>query len=85
MLNINAIDVIKAFSNQETLVYCDPPELHSSEMDSNKHIELSEILKSFRGKAIISAHNSATYKRLYKEWNRKGVPNKPKESIWLNF
>ena len=48
-------------------------------------LELSELLKEFRGKVIISAANSALYKRLYGGWTRKGVPGRPKESLWLNF
>lgn len=84
-LNKDALSIIRAFSKENSLVYCDPPAPEDGEaMDSNKHIELSEILKEFRGKVIISARNCALYKRLYVGWTRKGVPGK-NESIWLNF
>jgi DNA adenine methylase len=87
LLNKDALDVIKAFSHENSLVYCDPPSLRDKEpeMDVNRHIELGEMLKSFKGKVVITAHNSATYKRLYDGWTRKGVPGRPKESAWMNF
>lgn len=84
-LNKDALSIIKAFSHENSLVYCDPPAPEDGGvMDSNKHIELSELLRGFRGKVIISAHNCALYKRLYAGWTRKGVPER-NESIWLNF
>ena len=84
-LNKDALSIIKAFSHENSLVYCDPtaPE-EGGVMDTNKHVELSELLRAFRGKVIISAHNCALYKRLYAGWTRKGVPER-NESIWLNF
>jgi DNA adenine methylase len=85
LLNKDALAIIRAFSHENSLVYCDPPEPEEGgSMDSNRHIELSEILREFRGKAIISARNCSLYKRLYAGWNRRGVPGR-NESIWLNF
>lgn len=84
-INKDALSIIRAFSHENSLVYCDPPDIEDGgAMDSNKHIELNEVLKEFRGKVIISAHNCALYKRLYMGWTRKGVPGR-NESIWLNF
>ena len=85
LLNKNAMDILKPFSDANSLVYCDPPAIGDDGMDSNKHVELGEILKNFKGKVIISGQNSAIYKRLYTGWVRKGVPGRPKESIWMNF
>lgn len=85
VLNKDALNIINAFSKDNCLMYCDPPSIDCASMDSNQHVELGELLRGFRGKVIISAQNTALYKRIYSSWNRKGVPNKPKESIWLNF
>lgn len=87
ILNRNALEIINSFSNPNCFMYCDPPSFQEKnpEMDANQHIELGEILNDFRGKVLISAQNSSIYKRIYAGWNRKGVPGKPKESIWLNF
>jgi DNA adenine methylase len=82
VLNNDAMKIIRAFSHRDCLMYCDPP---WSDMDVNKHVELSEALKEFRGKAIISAPNTALYRRLYAGWTRKGIPGDSKDSIWLNF
>ena len=81
-----AIDVIQAFNQPNTLVYCDPPYLHetrvsktvySSEMTTDDHIELAHALNKFNGKAMISGYASPLYNRLYKDWNieKKKVAN----------
>ena len=87
LLNKDALDLIKAFSHENSLIYCDPPSLRDKdpEMDVNKHIELGEMLKNFKGKVVITAVNSAIYKRIYEGWTRKSVPGKTKESAWMNF
>lgn len=87
ILNKDALTIIRAFSHKDCLIYCDPPSSQGkdSEMDVNKHVELSEALKEFRGKVIISAANTALYRRLYAGWARKGIPGDSKDSIWLNF
>jgi DNA adenine methylase len=78
VLNKTAIEVIQAFNNPNTMIYCDPPYLHetrvskavySSEMNTDDHIELSHTLNNFSGKVIISGYASPLYKRLYKGWN----------------
>lgn len=84
-INKDPVEVIKAFGGPNSLIYCDIPSVGSEFMDENKHIELSEVLVGVKGKAIITAHNSAMYKRMYSSWNRKGIPGKPAESAWFNF
>jgi len=75
-----ALDVIKAFNNDNVLVYLDPPYLpetrvttnvYESEMDTDAHIKLADTLNSFNGKAIISGYPSKLYNRLYDEWTCK--------------
>ena len=97
IFNKPALEVMKAFNLPNTLVYCDPPYLHetkvsktvySSEMTTDDHIELSHILNSFKGKAIISGYSSPLYNRLYKGWNteKKKVTKENKiEIIWKNY
>jgi DNA adenine methylase len=81
----DAMEVLKIFSNEKTLAYCDPPEVDEEAMPAARHAELGDILKDFRGKVVISGPNSSLYKRIYSGWNRKGVQGNPKESIWMNF
>lgn len=85
ILNMNAVNLLDAFSNKNTLVYCDPPDLKDKQMSSEEHVKLSESLNNFRGKVIIIGQNNALYKRLYKSWTRKSIPNHKNESIWMNF
>ena len=85
LLNKNAAEVIRAFGGVGTLIYCDVPSVESGVMSENEHIEVGEALVSIKGKAIVTAHNNAMYKRIYSSWNRKGIPGKPKESAWFNF
>lgn len=86
IINKPAIEVLKAFNEENTLCYNDPPYLHDSrsskksyeyEMTTDDHIELSEVLNQYRGKVLISGYPSVLYNRLYKEWNcvKKKVAN----------
>lgn len=83
IMSRDPVSLIAAFSHEGTLVYCDPPPVE--EIGEEMHMELGDALRSFKGKAVVTARNSALYKRTYAEWNRKGVPGHPKESVWLNF
>lgn len=87
IFNKSAIEVLKAFNEETTLCYCDPPYLHDTrtstdsyeehEMTTDDHIKLSEVLTQYRGKVILSGYPSVLYKRLYKEWNcvKKKIAN----------
>lgn len=81
LINKNPVEVAWAFGAPNSLIYCDVP----SNLDEDNHIKLSESLIGSKGKVILIAHNSAMYKRLYSNWNRKSIPGKPKESAWFNF
>jgi DNA adenine methylase len=96
MIDKPALDVIKAFNSEDTLLYCSPPYLHeskvsktvySSEMTTNDHIELSHTLNSFTGKAIIGGYMTPLYKRIYKNWNveKKKIVGQKDEVIWKNY
>lgn len=78
IFNKPALDVIKSFSNANTLLYLDPPYLQETrvsknaytahEMDTDDHIQLAGILNKFHGKVILSGYASPLYNRLYKGW-----------------
>jgi len=81
-----ALDVIKAFNNEEVLLYLDPPYLpetrttpsvYESEMNTDDHIKLSATLSAFKGKVILSGYPSKLYNRLYENWTckRKAIAN----------
>jgi DNA adenine methylase len=83
LLDQDAIKILGSFSHKDTLAYCDPPS--TKEMSPDKHVELGEVLKNFKGKVVISGSNTPLYKRIYSGWVRKGIPGRPKECIWTNF
>jgi hypothetical protein len=81
LVNKDPVEMAWAFGGPNSLIYCDVPQI----LEEDKHIKLSESLIGSKGKVVITAHNSTMYKRLYANWNRKGIPGKPKESAWFNF
>lgn len=83
MLNNDAIGVMKAFNHEGCLAFLDPPNVEPGMSDF--HVELGEVASSFRGKVLVCAKNSAMYKRIYAQWNRKGLPGGGNESLWTNF
>ncbi len=98
IFNKPAIQTIAAFNEDNTLLYCDPPNASESsdvgenEMAIDEHEILAKQLNKFHGKVILSGYPSTLYKRLYEEWRcvrRKTPKQKGKkiktETIWLNY
>ena len=83
LVAMDAVAAIKAFSHDKCLVFCDPPDLSAD--NSKFHSELGDALCDFRGLAVVCARNSAMYRRVFSEWNRKGLPGSKNESLWTNF
>lgn len=86
-----AIDIIKEWSGDNTLIYADPPYLpktrsvpkvYEHEMTEKQHCELAEVLKNTRGKVMLSGYYSPLYTKLYKGWNMelKDMPNHSSQS-----
>lgn len=82
----DANQIIRAFNDKNTLLYCDPPYLQDTrtaenayeyEMTTDDHIALAESIKQFRGKVIISGYSSALYNRIYADWRiiKKKIAN----------
>jgi DNA adenine methylase len=73
-------DVIAQHDSSETLIYLDPPYVHSTrnmlrgnatyawEMTDQDHIEMAEILSKVKGMAIISGYDCELYKSLFSDW-----------------
>lgn len=100
--NAPATEIIARFDSQDTLFYLDPPYVHESRGDKNvydnemsnwDHIELGEILRKIKGRAVISGYRTKLYDEIYKGWNRIDAPVKlcnsskgfRQESLWINF
>jgi site-specific DNA-adenine methylase len=82
-LNRDAIEMLRSFNHDGCLVFCDPPEMEPGA--SEFHSEFGELVRDFRGKALVAARNSTMYRRLFSQWNRRGIPGGGNESLWVNF
>lgn len=74
-----ALDVIRAWDSDQTLVYCDPPYVPSTrhassrhvygfEMTEEEHEDLACALNSCSGKVVVSGYPSKLYDKLYAGW-----------------
>lgn len=97
----DAREVIVAHDGDKTLHYIDPPYLpetrdpgvdYRHEMSEGDHRDLANLLKSLRGKVLISGYASKLYDaELYGEWVREERPSladgagKRTEVVWMNY
>lgn len=81
----DASEILKAFDNKGTFVYCGCPDAEEIPGGLDKYVEVAEILRNYRGKVMVVGPNSSMLRRIYQGWNRKGFPGNPKESAWMNF
>lgn len=75
-------EVLKAWDEENTLFYLDPPYLHSTrsegstelyehELTVEDHMNMIHLAKNARGKVIISGYSSPLYNRSLKNWKCK--------------
>lgn len=97
--NIDAIELIRRYDNENTLVYCDPPYLQSLrkkniyafELSDEKHIELLATVKNSKSKIIISGYDNKLYNDALSDWNTDEKTTTVQmglhrvEKIWMNF
>ncbi len=100
--NAPALEVIERYDTENTLFYLDPPYVHDSrndtraygrEMTDDEHIDLADMLRAIRGKAVISGYRTPLYDKLFDGWKRIDAPVKlcnssksgRQESLWINF
>jgi DNA adenine methylase len=101
----DATEVIRGLDRPEVLFYLDPPYLaetraapkvYAHEMSEADHRELLELLRTVKGKVMLSGYANQLYDDTLKDWNRhtKDLANhaaggKTKrtmtEVIWANF
>lgn len=86
IFNKPVIDVIKAFDEENVLLYLNILEENSSK-STDDQIEIGTFLvNQFRGKAIINSPATALYKRLYGTWkcSKKKTPIS-NNCLWFNY
>lgn len=97
--NIDAIELIRRYNDENTLIYCDPPylqslrkkNLYAYETTDEYHFELLNVLKESKSKIVISGYDNPMYNRLLVDWDTDEIVTtaqmglKRTEKIWLNF
>jgi DNA adenine methylase len=87
--NRPALDVIKRFDTEKTLIYCDPPypmstrtptakwdRIYRFEMSDEDHTAMAEALKSVKSMVVISGYPCDLYdKELFASWHRVDRPH----------
>jgi DNA adenine methylase len=105
ILNRPALDAIRSQDGPGTLFYCDPPYLHQTraardtyahEMTEEDHRQLLDVLRSVKGKVMLSGYPSVLYDTALADWSRHtfDLPNnaasgatkgRETEVVWCNF
>lgn len=79
IMNREAIEVIKKWDSEKSLIYADPPYLpetraskavYAQELTRDEHIELATTLNACKSKVILSGYHSELYDELYAAWHR---------------
>lgn len=97
--NIDAVELICRYNDEDTLIYCDPPYLqdlrkkfiYAHEMKNDKHIELLKALKKSNSKIIISGYDNELYNQELNGWSTDIRETTAQfglhriEKIWANF
>lgn len=97
--NTDALELIKRYDDENTLIYCDPPYLpnlrkknmYALEMDENQHRALLEVICKSKSKIIISGYDSQLYNDKLAGWNSDTIETTAQmglhrvEKIWFNY
>ncbi len=97
--NIDAIELIRRYNSENTLIYCDPPylpsirkkNLYAFETPEEYHINILEALKNSKSKIILSGYDNALYNETLIGWNtdeKKTIAQMGlhrTEKLWFNF
>jgi len=91
--------IITRFDSPDTLLYVDPPYVHSTrtskddyafEMSDDEHRALAAQLNSVEGMVVLSGYDSDLYRELYAGWKMDSIETdtvqktKRVETIWIN-
>ena len=97
--NIDAIELIGRYNDENTLIYIDPPYLqrlrkknmYAFEFSDDKHKELLEVISKSKSKIILSGYENDLYDSALVDWNTDKKETTVQmglhriEKIWMNF
>lgn len=88
ILNRPAVEVIEKWDSDKTLIYCDPPYVHSTrnrrslnvygtEMNDESHLVFAQLLSRCISKIILSGYDNDIYNDVLSDWRKVSfeVPN----------
>jgi DNA adenine methylase len=104
-IQIESLDytvLLEKYDRKETFFYVDPPyelrmrnykKIYQYEFSDIDHIKMAEILKTLKGKIMVSGYDSPMYQNLFKDWNFINLKplghsmkiNPQQECIWMNY
>ncbi len=88
--NRPALEVIRRYDSDGTLLYCDPPYVASTrgdpssyrfELSESDHVRLAKALRSCRGRVAVSGYRCDLMDELYEGWRRIAGPRKTAHSV----
>ncbi len=96
---IDAIELIKRYDDENTLIYCDPPYLqdlrkkhiYKHEVNEDYHRELLTALKQSKSKVVLSGYDNDLYNTELSGWSTDTVRTVIQmgqhrtEKLWMNF
>lgn len=105
VLDRPAVQVIRSEDSENTIFYLDPPylketrsvpDVYGFEMSRADHCELLDLVRTVRGKVMLSGYPSTLYDDALGDWNRRtfDLPNnaaagkskaRETEVLWCNF
>lgn len=80
-------ELLEKFDSSSTFCFCSAPfyeDDKKSELTTDEHIQLCDLLLNFRGKVILYSNNCSFYRRLFKDWKNIKLKTK-KDCLWINF
>lgn len=98
-LNRDALELISSFNGPDTLIYCDPPYVHSTrtggdlyeyEMPDEAHVRLLELLTASGALVMLSGYRCALYDDALHGWHSIDYEAQTRggtkiETLWCNF
>lgn len=97
--NIDAIELIKRYDDEHTLIYCDPPylrelrkrNLYKYEVSDEYHERLLEALLNSKSMVVISGYDNDMYNKALASWHTDQKQTTAQmgllriEKIWMNY
>ncbi len=97
--NVPALELINRYNTEDVFIYVDPPyllntrkrNLYYYELSNDEHMQLLSLLKSHKGKILVSGYDNELYNDYLAGWNKIYKTNQVErglvrtETLWMNY